>query len=226
MALRAVIFDFDGVLVNSEPLHFQALRDCLLPEGVAIDEQEYERYYLAFDDREAIRAALERHGAHGDAERIGRLASRKALLFDALLPEIPVFPGAVQLVRALFREYPLAIASGALRREIEMILSLAGLRDAFGVIVAADDVQRCKPDPAPFLAAMQGLASRTPNLAPSECLAVEDSMAGIASARAAGMKVLGIAHSYPADRLSTAHLVAASLQDINLDLLRSLFVEV
>src|SRR4029453_9824070 len=105
--LRAVVFDFDGVLADSEPLHFRALRDCLLAEGIAIDEEEYLRAYLAYDDRGAVRIALERHGLPFDAARVEAAARRKAELFESFLQDVPFLPGARELVLELARAFPL-----------------------------------------------------------------------------------------------------------------------
>lgn len=221
--MRAALFDFDGVLVDSEPLHYGALRECLLPEGIAIDEQEYFRTYLAYADREAIRIALERHGHPYDPERVEAIARRKAAIFEALTGRVVFFPGARELVETLGREIPLAIASGALRSEIEAILAAGGLRDAFAAIVGAEDVARGKPDPEPYLAAMARLERRAPGLRPGECLVFEDSMAGIASAVAAGMKVVAVAHSYPAPKLRAADRVVESLAGLAVDELKALF---
>jgi len=223
LPLRAAVFDFDGVIVDSEPLHYRALRDALRPEGVAIDEEEYRRIYLAYDDREAIRKALEHHGEPPDPERMKRVEARKVARFADMIPEIPVFPGARDLVFGLAEEVPLAIASGARHDEIEAILGILGLRGAFGAIVGAEDAGSTKPDPAPYLEAARRLAERAPGLAPAECLALEDSMAGIASARDAGMKVVGVAHSYPADELRAAHRVVDSLVGVDAASLRGLF---
>jgi HAD superfamily hydrolase (TIGR01509 family) len=214
MALRAVIFDFDGVLVNSEPLHFRTLREILLPEGISIDEDEYLHHYLAYDDRGAIRLALERHGIPFDSERVDRIAERKAAIFDAAAAEVPLFPGVRELLDGLAAEMPLAIASGALHGEIETILSSGGLLPVFHVIVGADDVTQGKPHPEPYLTAMAGLEPHAPQLRPEECLVFEDSMPGIAAARAAGMTVVGVTNSYPAARLSAAHRVVESLEGL------------
>jgi beta-phosphoglucomutase len=221
--MRAVLFDFDGVLVNSEPLHFHALRDALLPEGIAIGKEDYLRWYLAYADREAIRVALERHGHAYDANRVHALAERKAALFEESLKRIPFFPGARELVRALEREVPLAIVSGALRTEIEAILASGGLADAFKTVVGAEDVRQGKPHPEPYLSGLARLRPMAQGLEAGDCLVFEDSMAGIASARAAGMKVVGVAHSYPAGKLSAAHLVIETLADARLESLRTLF---
>lgn len=222
MALRAVIFDFDGVLVNSEPLHYRTLREILLPEGISIDEDEYVHHYLAYDDRGAIRLALERHGVPFDADRVNRIAERKAAIFDAAAGEVPLFPGVRELLDGLAAEMPLAIASGALHGEIESILSSGGLLPIFHAIVGADDVSQGKPHPEPYLTAMARLEPRAPRLRPEECLVFEDSMPGIAAARAAGMTVVGVTNSYPASKLSAAHRVVRSLEGLGPADLRAL----
>jgi beta-phosphoglucomutase len=223
MTMRAAIFDFDGVVVDSEPLHFRALRDSLLPEGVRIEEAEYYAGYLAYTDRTSIRLALEAHGISPPPAQLDAIARRKARLFGDLASEIPVFPGAAELVRSLAAEVPLAIASGALHEEIDNILEAVGLRAAFSAVVGADDVAHGKPDPEPYLAAMDRLAAQTPGLAPAECLVFEDSMAGIASALAAGMRVVAVAHSYPRDKLKAAHRVVNTLRGLASEDLRPLF---
>jgi len=223
MPLRAAVFDFDGVIVDSEPTHFRALRDALRTEGVEITEEEYFAQFLAYDDRGAIRRALEYHREPVDPDRMERLALRKVARFQELLPEVAVFDGAAELVRALAAEVPLAIASGARHAEVDEILRGVRLHDAFVAIVGAEDAPRTKPDPAPFLEAARHLAAHVDGLPPADCIAFEDSVPGIASALAAGMKVVGIAHSYPAGKLQAAHRVVDSLVDVDVDGLRGLF---
>jgi beta-phosphoglucomutase len=223
MPLRAAVFDFDGVIVDSEPLHFRALRDALLPEGVGITEEEYVRAYLAYDDREAVRRALERHGVPCEPGRLGRVQSRKVRAFAESMHQVPVFDGARELVLALAAQMPVAIASGARLDEIEAILACLGLRGAFQAIVGAEDAERTKPDPAPYLEAARRLAARSPGLGPAECVAFEDSIAGVDAALGAGMKVVGVAHSYPADELRAAHRVVDSLAGLDASSLRGLF---
>jgi beta-phosphoglucomutase len=213
--MRAVIFDFDGVIVDSEPIHYRTLAGALREDGVVIDEEEYRSRYLAYDDREAIRVALETHGERPDLARIDRIAHQKARLFDDATGEIPLLPGVRDLVGSLSAGHPLGIASGALHGEIEKILTATGLRKAFGTIVGADDVARSKPDPETYLKAVSRLAERVPGLRPAECLAFEDSVAGIVSARAAGMRVVGVATSYPPEKLTAAHRVVESLDGLD-----------
>lgn len=223
MPLRAVVFDFDGVIVDTEPLHFRSLRDALAPDGVVITEEEYWSTYLAYDDREAIRLAFERHGARPAPERLDAVEHRKVEAFARLVPEIPVFSGARELVRDLAAEVPLAIASGARRDEIEGILDGLGLRGCFATVVGFEDAARGKPDPAPYLEAARRLARETAGLAPGDCAAVEDSVPGILSARAAGMRVVGVAHSYPPEKLAPAHRVVPSLVGLGRDDFAALF---
>ena len=221
--VRGAVFDFDGVLVDSEPLHFTALRDSLLAEGIPLEEPEYAARYLAYSDREAIRLVLEDRGFGFDGARVDAIARRKAELFGAAMPGIHFFPGARELVLRLSAQIPVGIASGARRPEIEAILEIAGLRPAFSVIVGAEDVARGKPDPEPYLTAAAGLRRRSTDVEPAACIAFEDSVAGIASARAAGMKVVAVTNSYPAPRLTAAQKVVASLADLSADSLEALF---
>jgi beta-phosphoglucomutase len=223
MPLRAAVFDFDGVIVDSEPLHFASLRDALAGEGVDITREEYFEHLLAYDDRSAIRIALERHGQRAEPERLDRIQQAKVALFGERIPGMPVFPGAREVIRALAARLPLAIASGARHEEIEEVLTGIGLRDAFVAVVGAEDAAHTKPDPAPYLEAARLLVGRAPGLLPGECVALEDSVPGVLSARGAGMKVVGVAHSYPPAKLGAAHRVVASLSALDPASLGALF---
>jgi len=223
LPLRAAVFDFDGVIVDSEPLHFRSLFDALAADGVRITREEYWSIYLAYDDRGAIRLALEQHGEPAPPERVTRVEAAKVERFAALIPEIPVFDGAPELVRALAAEMPVAIASGARHEEVDAILRGLGLREAFSAIVGAEDAPQTKPDPAPYLEAARQLAARAPGLRPEECVAFEDSVPGIVSALGAGMRVVGVANSYPAEKLRPAHRVVSSLAGLGTTELRALF---
>jgi beta-phosphoglucomutase len=223
VGLRAAVFDFDGVIVDSEPLHFRALHDALLAEGVEITREEYWDHLLAHDDAGSIRRAFERRGERLDPGRLGRVEALKVERFAELIPGVPVFPGAREIVARLAAEVPLAIASGARHEEIEAILTGIGLRQAFQAIVGAQDAERTKPDPAPYLEAARRLREQAPGLTPGECLAFEDSLPGLASALGAGMKVIGVTHSYPAVKLQAAHRVVDSLAAVQPSSLRELF---
>jgi beta-phosphoglucomutase len=223
MALRAAVFDFDGVIVDSEPLHFRSLRDALESESVHITHEEYWDHLLAHDDKSSIRLAFERRGEKPDRERLARVERAKIARFAELIPEVPVFPGAREVIGALAAELPLAIASGARHAEIAAILTGIGLRGAFCAVVGAEDASRTKPDPAPYLEAARRLEDRVAGLVPEECVAFEDSVPGVMSALGAGMKVVGVAHSYPADKLRSAHRVVESLAALEPGSLGALF---
>ena len=216
--IQAVIFDFDGVIANSEPLHLAAFRDVLSAEGVVLTEQEYYERYLGYDDRGVFRALSRERELGWDAARVLALVDRKAVHLEGLEHQHSIlFPGAEQAIRRLAAALPLAIASGALRTEILRILDRAGLTQFFGAIVAAEDSPAGKPAPAPYLRAVSLLSAATGGpLAPGDCVAIEDSQWGLESARAAGLRTIGITHTYPATSLKSADLVIAHLDALDL----------
>jgi HAD superfamily hydrolase (TIGR01509 family) len=221
---RALIFDFDGVIVDSEPLHLTAFRDTLADEGIALTTEDYYARYLGYDDHDAIVEALRAAGREAAPELVRTLMARKADVFLALVrSSVRLFPGVAGFVRAAAARVPLAIASGALRHEIELIVGQAGLADAFAAIVSADDVSAGKPSPEGFLRACALLRARVGDLAPAECLVVEDSQPGVEAARRAGMRCLAVTNSYGLDELVGADLVVASLEDVGWDRLAALF---
>jgi beta-phosphoglucomutase len=203
-----VIFDFDGVIVDSEPLHFQLFQRLLGEEGVPLTRDDYDAIYLGMDDRECFTEALSRHGKTAALKNVPEMIDRKSRLLMAEIAEKPpVLPGAVDLVRALADRVPLAICSGALRREIEGMLEPAGIRPCFAGIVSAEDVSHGKPNPEGFtkaLALLNRIQNPNPPIAPGACLVIEDSLAGIEGAKAAGMRCLAVGNSYPAAALRQA----------------------
>jgi beta-phosphoglucomutase len=215
--LSGVVFDFDGVLVDSEPLHFEALKEALVGEGIAITREEYLAHYIAYDDRESIRRALEQHGRPFEPDQVGRVATRKVGHYEGGLGGVVLFKGARELIAALAARVPIAIASGARGAEIEAVLRAAGLRGAFRGIVSAESVRSGKPHPEPYRRALGMLSDPgAPPLPPGRCVAFEDSIAGIASAREAGMKVVAVTNSLPASRLALAHRVVSGLDTLSL----------
>jgi HAD superfamily hydrolase (TIGR01509 family) len=221
--VRAAVFDFDGVLVDSEPLHFQATREALLPDGVDITTEEYYTSLIGYDDWGTLRQAFQTRGISPTPERLQAAAERKKVAFADSIVGVRFFPGARELVRALGAEIPLAIASGARREEIEAILRAGGLRDAFTAVVGAEDAPRTKPDPAPYLEAARLLEPHAPGLVPAQCVAFEDTVAGVVAALGAGMKVVAVTTSYPAEKLRSAHRVVDSLAALERGALEALF---
>jgi beta-phosphoglucomutase len=216
--IRAVIFDFDGVIANSEPLHFSAFRDVLSAEGVELTEHQYYERYLGYDDVGAFRAVSDDRGLAWDAHRIAGLVERKAVQLEALERGGSIlFPGAEEAIRRLAAALPLAIASGALRAEILRILNRAGLAQCFGAIVGAEDSPASKPAPDPYLRAVGLLSAAVGRpLDSADCVAVEDSLWGLESARAAGLRTIAITHTYPASALGTADLLIDHLDALTM----------
>ena len=207
--IRAVIFDFNGVLIDDESLHFAMFREVLDQEGVTINENDYHERYLGLDDRGCFEAALLDGGQSADRVRLDILIARKAVRYAEEAAEgLKIFPSAPECLALLSERYPLAINSGALRPEIEFALSLIGRSQCVCAIVSAEEAERCKPDPQGYTLALEklrvceGLALS--DLAPNECLVIEDSLAGIESAKGAGMWTIGISNTYHAEDLRSA----------------------
>ena len=215
--IRAVIFDFNGVLLDDEHVHFQLFQEVLAQEGVAITAEDYHTRYLGLDDRGCFEAALTDAGQPAGRARLDELIARKAArYFEVAAQGLRFFPGAADCLSALAERYPLAINSGALRPEIEFALTLIDRRDCVAFIVSAEDAERCKPDPQGYTLALEGLRrERLAGLTPDACLVIEDSLAGIESAKAAGMWAVGVPNTYEPGRLRAAGAddVVAGLPD-------------
>ena len=207
--IRAVIFDFNGVLVDDESVHFALFREVLGREGVAITGDDYHGRYLGLDDRGCFEAALTDAGKAAPRALVDALIARKAGRYAEVAGRgLRFFPGAADCLASLADRYPLAINSGALRPEIEFALGLLDRRDRVALIVSAEDAERCKPDPQGYTLAFEGLrknpALGLDDLHPSACLVFEDSLAGIESAKGAGMRAVGVPNTYDADALRRA----------------------
>jgi HAD superfamily hydrolase (TIGR01509 family) len=216
-ALPAYLFDFNGVLVDDEHVHFAAFRDVLQKRGIALVKERYFAEYLAYDDATAFRKMLEDAGAPADAASVKACIAEKLPIYLAAVEhDLVLFPGGFELLAACAARGPVAIVSGALRVEIELALRKAGATARVKTIVAAEDVPACKPDPAGYLEALRRLRVR-----PHEAVAIEDSMAGIESAWAAGCVAVGVGHSYPLDTLATsrASLTVGSIAELTVDAL-------
>jgi beta-phosphoglucomutase len=227
--LRAIIFDFDGVIANSEPLHFQAYRDVLADYAFVLTERAYYDRYLGFDDVGAFEAIARDNGLSIGPADVRELVARKAVRLEALERDTSVlFPGAADAVRRASAALPIAIASGALGAEIGRVLSRERLAGCFAAIVAAEDAPRSKPAPDPYLRALTLLrtAIGTPTLHARHCVAIEDSRWGLASARAAGMRTVAVTNTYGKSAVAdSADLVIPSLAAMDLNALGALCPE-
>ena len=223
MPLRAIVFDFDGVLANSEPLHLRAFQDVLAEEHVELREADYYARYLGYDDVGVFQMIGDERGAGWQTREIAELVARKALCMEALERDRSVlFPGAADAVRRAASVLPVAIASGALGAEIRRVLDRERLSGCFTAIVAAEDTPRSKPAPDPYVLAVALLrASVGGDLDARDCVAIEDSRWGLESARAAGLRTVAVAQTYEPDALP-ADLVIASIAAFDLHLLARL----
>ena len=197
----AVIFDFDGVIVDSERLHHKTLVEAMAGQGPEVTWEFYCEKLIGFDDRGAFAVLLEQAGIEPTAEEIRRRTERKAVLFaqQAAAGRVPAFPGAVELIRACAAACPVGLCSGARRSDIDPVLAALGVDGCFAVRVTTEDVDRSKPDPAGYRLCAERLAARFPagGISPATCVAIEDTPDGIASARGAGIPVLAVATHLP-----------------------------
>ncbi|HEY7194367.1 MAG TPA: HAD family phosphatase [Gemmatimonadales bacterium] len=198
---EAVLFDFNGVLVDDEAQHCEALRRVLADEGIEVTREDYYAHYLGLDDRTGFVEAYRRAQRTLTTELLKVLVARKSQVYLKLVAtSLRMVPGATEFVHDAAKRFRLGIVSGALRREIDHVLGQTGFADRFEVIVAADDVSMSKPHPASYLAA-QELFSRNEPIAAGGCVVIEDSFPGLAAARAAGMPCVMLATSHPAPTL-------------------------
>lgn len=225
--LRALIFDFNGVIVDDEPLHFALFQEVLAEEGLALSEDDYYTHYLGFDDRGCFTAVLERAGRTPTTGLVSRLITRKAAYYQTRVRSqgFPIFPGAAALISAAHDEgLALGLVSGALRDEVEGALLQIGLRRTFKALVTAEDVQHSKPHPEGYERILALLNSQPPLpsrlLHPHEVVALEDAPAGIEAARGAGLATIGIAHTYPRSELAAADRCVDRIADLDLDTVR------
>lgn len=223
MALKAVLFDFNGVMLNDEALHQALLEEVLLGENLRPQPDDYWQFCLGRSDRTCLELILKKQGRFVTAEQLDQLVAQKAVAYQsrlAALPELPLFPGLLELVQQL-RALPvtLAIVSGALRQEITGVLQQAGLADSFALVIAAEDVAHSKPAPDGYRTALTRLG-----LKPEECLAIEDTYNGLEAAKQAGISAMGVAHTHPFHMLQRrANWVVDSLSDLDLDYLLQIF---
>lgn len=217
--LHAIIFDFDGVIADSERLHLRAYQDVLAAAGRTLSERDYFERYLGYDDGGVFRTLAHDNGWPLDEAGLADLIARKSARYDALAAAGEMlFPGAAAFVREAAAAVPIAIASGALSHEIEDVLDRAGLRALVPVIVGADHTERSKPAPDPYLQAFARLrAASGRELDPSRTVAIEDSRWGLEAAGAAGLRRVAVTNTYAADELrDAAELVVSGLSALTL----------
>lgn len=225
-ALQAIIFDFDGVIADSEQLHLKAFQATLTPRGIPLSRDDYYAHYLGFDDGGVFRQVMTDRGRPvPTGADLATLIDEKSAAYDALAAAGDMlYPGAADFLRAAAQAVPVAIASGAHTSEIDDVLTRAGLRSLFPVIVGADQTRRSKPDPEPYRTAVERLAAHCGRtIEPWRTVAIEDSHWGLSSARGADLRLVAVSTTYPAHELRPhAELVTTGLAALTLDMLDDL----
>jgi len=230
--IQAILFDFNGVIIDDEPLQLQAYRDVLAAEGLTITDEDYYSL-LGADDRQFVRVIFERAGKPLSEETLAAVIERKTELHrEAIRDDLPLFPGVVTFIKAAARRYLLGVVSMARRVEIDHVLERARLDELFACVISAEAVRACKPDPHCYQTAFELLNERRAEarllpLVAAECLVIEDSPPGIQSGRAAGMRTLGVTNTVTEQELRAAgaDVVTANLADWTMDAVHHVFTK-
>jgi len=221
MTIRAIAFDLDGTLSDTEPLHFEAFKEAIRPEGIEIPSAEYYSRLIGLNDHDCFATLLREHGKDAGEATLATLIARKARVYGAMIADHDVlYPGAAEFVRQCADRFPLILVTGTLHAEAETILRRANLRELFVDIIAAEDAERGKPEPDGFLTALGRLGfilRPRPSIVAAECLAIEDTTAGVEAARRAGMKVLALCQTTQANALRGADIIRPSIGETDLD---------
>ncbi|MDE5079964.1 MAG: HAD family phosphatase [Trichodesmium sp. St18_bin1] len=233
MTLKAVLFDFNGVIVNDELLHEQLIEQVLLEENLLLKPGEYHEFCLGKSDRACLKDILIQRGRCVNEGYLEQLIKSKTLAYQKQLEnieELPIYSDTVDFIAQVSRaELKMAVVTGAIRTEVELVLNKANLANYFQVIVGGDNVKESKPKPDAYLLAVDILNQKCQgiNLKPSECLVIEDTFPGIEAAKLAGMSVVGVAHTYPFHILQRlANWCVDDLSDLELDRVQKVYQEV
>jgi beta-phosphoglucomutase len=228
--IQAIFFDFNGVIIDDEPLQLKVYQEVLGPVGITFTEEDYYNS-MGMDDRMFVRTSFERARQPLTDEQLAALIERKIERHrKEIEDELPLFPGVVTFIKAASRHYALGVVSMANRAEIDFVLERARLQSAFNVVVSAEDAHTCKPDPCCYQSALELLneqrrAVRKLPLLPAECLVIEDSPPGIRAGRSAGMPTLGVTNTVAeaALRAAGADVVTMSIADWTPDAVHHVF---
>ncbi|OGR24863.1 MAG: HAD family hydrolase [Desulfuromonadales bacterium GWD2_54_10] len=214
---NAVIFDFDGVIVDTEPLHYKAFQQILLPLGLGFSWELYLETYMGFDDRDAFMEAFKSKGQQLSHDELIQLIATKAAIFQEVIRAgVTPYPGVIDLIKTLHStNTPLAICSGALHSDIMPILEMLDISVYFGIVVTAEEVVKSKPDPECYRLAFERVSAHWPLVTlPAQAIAIEDTPAGITAASKAGLQVIAVTNSYQRNFLSDATITVESLEQL------------
>lgn len=230
MPLKAVLFDFNGVIINDEPLHQKLVDQILIEENLRPNPQEFWQICLGRSDRACLSDILTRRGRVVTDKYLATLVARKSQAYQqqlAKLEKLPIYPGLTDLIFQLrAARITMAVVSGAVRSEIELVLKRVQLEQHFAAIISGDDITRSKPDPEGYLLAIKQLNTLFPSLQlqPHQCLAIEDTFAGIEAAKRAGISVVGVANTYPFHMMQRqANWAVDYLSELELDRIQAIY---
>jgi beta-phosphoglucomutase len=203
VVLKAVLFDFNGVIIKDEAIHRELIDELLLAENLPPQGKEFWQVSVGRSDRSCIKELLKLRGRFITDEYLDKLIAKKAIAYQQRMSQVatlPIYTEVVQFIQQMYeRGYKLAIVTGAIRSEVELVLQQCEIARYFETIVSGDEIEQSKPDPEGYLLSIDRLNKLDPdlNLLPSECLAIEDTFAGLQAVKAAGIQAVAIAHTYP-----------------------------
>jgi beta-phosphoglucomutase len=233
VVLKAVLFDFNGVIIKDEAIHRELNDELLLAENLSPQGKEFWKVCLGRSDRAGLKELLKLRGRFITDEYLDKLIAKKAIAYRqklAQLESLPIYPDVAKFIEQMFNSgYKLAVVTGAIRSEVELVLKQAKIGLFFDTIVSGDEISQSKPDPAGYLLAIERLNKLDPdlNLLPSECLAIEDTFVGLAAVKAAGVQAVAIAHTYPFHMLQRqANWTVDRFADLEFDRITAFFESV
>lgn len=215
MSYKSIIFDFNGIIVNDEPIHFELFRQVLVDEGIILKEKDYWETYVGYDDKGLFGVLYKNNNKKLTPEKLKELIHKKNQLYlPTMKKKVPLFPGVKEFIEEVKNQYILTVVSGALLSEIELVLTLSGLRKAFKIIISAEDTTKGKPDPQGFLLCLKELKKIDPTIDATNCIVLEDSLAGVEAALGANMQVIALPHTYQEKELQKAHFIAKNFLEV------------
>lgn len=224
MVLKAILFDFNGVIINDESIHKQLIDDILLGENLRPSDSEHQELCLGRSDRGCLKDILSRRGRVVSDDYLTKLIANKAIAYRQKIEQLetlPIYPEIKDILPQIkSKGLQIGLVTGAVRSEVEFILSRVGILAYFSVIVTGDEIKTSKPAPDGYLLAIERFNRLNFNLQlmPSNCLAIEDTPAGIQAAKQAGIQVVGIANTYPFHFMQRqANWAIDYLSDLELD---------
>jgi beta-phosphoglucomutase len=203
VVLKAVLFDFNGVIIKDESIHRELIDELLLAENLPPQGKDFFQLSVGRTDRACLYDLLKLRGRFVTDEYLDKLIAKKAIAYRQRLEQLetlPIYPEVVDFIKQLHDSgYKLAVVTGAIRSEAEFVLQQSEIDRYFETIVSGDEIKQSKPDPEGYLLAVKRLNKLHPdlNLLPSECMAIEDTFAGLTALKRAGIQAVAIANTYP-----------------------------